>query len=608
VTSYPAVPGYETLHQVGEGGQGAVFRARDSSGRVVALKYLPAATGQSTIAIREWKSLTKLQDHPNVIGLIDQVRVPGYVCLVLTWCDGGIVATGLPPERVARYGVLLCGALITGAYYGILHGDLKPENILVDSLGQPRLADYGVAAIPGRRGSGLTPAYAAPERSGLPDPDELTEQFSLARTLLEICDPHQLADAPGLGSTLARAASRIRDGRYSSLIDFAQALREVEVAMGCDPTTPIVPQQITLPAPPNPPQPSATTPTKFPPQDPVLPNGSRAIGLKVGSLMTAVVGVTAVGLLLQSNSSKDLDKGEPSVAVSTASLSTTTVGRSGAAAPTTTEDTSVSVTSRSTTSVSLPLRPVTFVVTSGQQSALQGAVTVDGLPVVSSGSEHCIGPSNCEVLVATVVVRNKRRVELIGIAGRSATTTYIDWLEGKAPAVSPNGSTIAFSKSFENNRDIYIAKADATDVRRLTNASTNDDQPTWISNTEIVWVSNEAGSPELFKMNIVTGERTRLTTSGFWSDPSGDSSVGKVAAVQRKDGQTRVAIVNGADGKEVTVVGSENGRSPIWRSSETISYLKPAADSSPFLVTLNLGTNEEQRTALPPGTSILIQT
>jgi serine/threonine protein kinase len=607
VTGYPAVPGYEVLEAVGEGGQGTVFRACDSSGRIVALKFLPAAqaNGQSTIAIREWNSLTKLQDHPNVIGLLDQIRLRDYVCLVLTWCDGGVVGVGLPPERVARYGVLLCGALITGAHYGILHGDLKPDNVLVDSLGQPRLADYGVAAIPGRRGSGLTPAYAAPERASLHNPDELTEQFSLARTLLEICDPFQLSNTPALGATLARGADRNRATRFPSLIDFAQALREVEVALGCDPTTPIVPAQITLPAPPRPSKVPTPGPTRFPESVSELPKHNRAIGVKISVLMF-VVGATGIGFLLRSKSSSENSMAkQETVVVTTSSHSPTTLSSAGATTSTQSQDAGSDSDPASNTN-SL-LRDVTFVVTSGQQSALQGAIKVDGLPVVTSGSEHCLEPSKCELLVATVVVRNDRRVELIGIAGRSADTNYVEWLEGKSPAVSPNGTSVAFSKSSERNRDIYLADENGGNVRKLTTASTDDDQPTWVSDSEIVWVSNEVGSSELFKMNVDTGERSRLTTTGTWSDPSGDPRSGKVVAVQRRDGQTRISTVDGADGKEVPIVGSENGRSPIWRSADTLSYVKSLANTSPELVTVNVLTNDEKRLPLPPGTSILVR-
>ena len=182
----PHVPGYSIVGPAVSGSQGSVYQARQiDSGQDVAIKLMPGYGPQATVIERESTSLGALQNHPNVVTMLQTLTIPGYMCLVMTWCARGSVQPDRSAETVTRYGIALCGALSTANDAGIFHGDIKPANVLVDSLGQARLTDFGVAAVPGRRSSGYTPEFAPPERPAS-DADSCSDQYSLAKTLQAI--------------------------------------------------------------------------------------------------------------------------------------------------------------------------------------------------------------------------------------------------------------------------------------------------------------------------------------------------------------------------------------------------------------------------------------
>ena len=183
--------------------------------------------GEPTIGVREFRSLAALQDHPNVVGVLAQVELPDAICLILALCENGAARPGMALPVVAEFGILLCGVVATAADLQIVHGDIKPANILVDSLGRPRMADYGVAAIPGIEAKGLTRRYAPPERR-LGVLDAMAEQFSLAKTLEDLADPEALGRDLGMRELLRRAGADDRDERFDSIMAFAWAMQDWE--------------------------------------------------------------------------------------------------------------------------------------------------------------------------------------------------------------------------------------------------------------------------------------------------------------------------------------------------------------------------------------------
>jgi hypothetical protein len=178
VTTTLTVPGFDSLSEIGRGGFGVVYRARQTTlRRWEAVKVLPGVNGDSeafTRFTRECQALGAVGNHPNIATLYASgLTEDGAGYLSLELLDGGSLgqrceAGPLPWQEVVEIGVALCGALESAHRAGVLHRDIKPENIMFDGLGTPKLLDFGIATVPGALVSrstqaSLTFAHAAPE-------------------------------------------------------------------------------------------------------------------------------------------------------------------------------------------------------------------------------------------------------------------------------------------------------------------------------------------------------------------------------------------------------------------------------------------------------------
>ena len=176
---------FELLEQLGGGGMGMVWRARDTVlQREVALKEVRHSAAGDAAAerlmrervLREARALARLH-HPNVVTIhhiVDRPDLP-YPWLVMELVSGGSLAGRL--ERgpmtstdAARIGRGVLAALRAAHEAGIQHRDVKPANVLLRPDGSPVLTDFGIAAL--QDASNLTstgsligsPEYIAPER------------------------------------------------------------------------------------------------------------------------------------------------------------------------------------------------------------------------------------------------------------------------------------------------------------------------------------------------------------------------------------------------------------------------------------------------------------
>jgi serine/threonine protein kinase len=179
--SLPALPGYEILAKLAEGGMGVVYRARQIQlGRTVAVKMIKAGAfaGEEELARFhiEAEAVARL-DHPNTVRIYDfgeHNRVP-YFAMELV--EGGSllqqIRDGLwPPDQVVRLVETLARAMHYVHQKGILHRDLKPANVLLAADGTPKIGDFGLAKRLDQDG-GLTASrtvlgtasYVAPEQA-----------------------------------------------------------------------------------------------------------------------------------------------------------------------------------------------------------------------------------------------------------------------------------------------------------------------------------------------------------------------------------------------------------------------------------------------------------
>src|SRR5436853_856448 len=146
---------YQILEEIGRGGMGVIYRARQRhSRRIVALKRVLAyhADSQETLARfrREAEAAAHL-DHPNILPIYEVSECDdGLPFFSMKFAGGGSLLEAAPALRnEPRRAVALMAKVVRGVQYahaqGILHRDLKPGNVLLDGRGEPLVSDFGLA-------------------------------------------------------------------------------------------------------------------------------------------------------------------------------------------------------------------------------------------------------------------------------------------------------------------------------------------------------------------------------------------------------------------------------------------------------------------------------
>jgi serine/threonine protein kinase/tetratricopeptide (TPR) repeat protein len=148
------IKGYELIDELGRGGMGVVYRARQVGlGRFVALKVLQSGSlaGKDERARfhREAHAVARLQ-HPNIVQIFATGEYNGQPFLVMELVEGGTLAkriagNPLPARAAAHLVERLVRAVDYAHQHGIVHRDLKPSNVLVGQDDEPKIADFGLA-------------------------------------------------------------------------------------------------------------------------------------------------------------------------------------------------------------------------------------------------------------------------------------------------------------------------------------------------------------------------------------------------------------------------------------------------------------------------------
>jgi serine/threonine-protein kinase len=208
---------YELLEEIGRGGMGIVYQARQRSlNRLVALKMIlrgELATPDDVARFRREAQAAAHLEHPNIVPVYESGEHDGQAYFSMRWIDGqtlaAVLARGpLKPREAARYLAAISRAVHYAHEKGILHRDLKPSNILLDRHDQPHITDFGLAKrvtgeelAAGRTATGNlvgTPAYMAPEqvsnRRGSPSP--ASDVYSLGVILYEMLTGRPPFQAP----------------------------------------------------------------------------------------------------------------------------------------------------------------------------------------------------------------------------------------------------------------------------------------------------------------------------------------------------------------------------------------------------------------------------
>jgi pSer/pThr/pTyr-binding forkhead associated (FHA) protein len=270
----PRIPGYRLEEELGRGGMGVVYRARDHDAHPVAVKVISPAVAAGPTAVqrflREADTLRRLK-HRHIIGFRAMGEADGFLWFAMDLVQGADAAKivnregPFDPKRATRLILPVLGALAYAHAEGFVHRDIKPANLLVTKTSEAEealLADFGLArTYEASRLSGLTvagslagtPLYMPPEQVlSLREVKPAADQYSAAATFYFMLtgkapydpDPNSqlqfmrvleeppiqlLKRRPDLPASLAvvieRAMAREPADRYANVMAFSAALR-----------------------------------------------------------------------------------------------------------------------------------------------------------------------------------------------------------------------------------------------------------------------------------------------------------------------------------------------------------------------------------------------
>ncbi len=268
---------YELLAEAGHGSMGNVYKARDrETGETVALKLLkPEIASDQTMMERFKKELlfARKITHKNVCRVHEFNRIGGIAYTSMEFVEGESLRSvlnrfgGLPLRKGLDLAQQMCSALQEAHAQGIVHRDLKPENVMVDTLGNVKIMDFGIArsmdAMTRLTGSMVgTPAYMAPEQVAGKQVDFRTDIYALGLILYEIFMGQpafhaenavavalkQMREAPkppheidpsipfGIERAIMKCLQKDPANRFQSVAQLADALRAPSSAISAGPS------------------------------------------------------------------------------------------------------------------------------------------------------------------------------------------------------------------------------------------------------------------------------------------------------------------------------------------------------------------------------------
>ena len=226
---------YEILAQLGVGGMGEVYQARDTRlGRIVALKFLneriAAEPGRRQRFETEARAISSL-NHANICALFDVGEHDGATFLVMEYVEGEtlddrLTRGAMPAVEAIRYAAQIADALDHAHQLGVIHRDLKPSNVMLTRSGA-KLLDFGLARLPTmetkspRSTISLAPnrltaegtilgtfPYMAPEQLEGKDADARTDIFTFGTVLYEMATGRRAFQGQSQASLIAAILER----------------------------------------------------------------------------------------------------------------------------------------------------------------------------------------------------------------------------------------------------------------------------------------------------------------------------------------------------------------------------------------------------------------
>ena len=192
---------YDDLTEIGRGGMGIVYRGRDrETGELVALKVIRSEVAPTPSAMQRFRNelrLTHKITHKHVCRSYDFMRIGATLVLAMEYVEGENLRAklecrgGISLRRGLEWARQICSALHEAHAQGVVHRDLKPENIFIDSQGQVKVMDFGIArSLTEATATGDsiigTPAYMSPEQAEGKQLDGRSDVYALGLILYEM--------------------------------------------------------------------------------------------------------------------------------------------------------------------------------------------------------------------------------------------------------------------------------------------------------------------------------------------------------------------------------------------------------------------------------------
>jgi serine/threonine protein kinase/Tfp pilus assembly protein PilF len=199
---------YELLEEVGRGGQGVVFRARQKSlNRTVALKVISLGQWASEAHLKRFRREAEAAaslDHPYIVPIYEVGERDGSCYFSMKLVEGGqldevVRRTPLSFQQAAELIAKVARTVHYAHDHGILHRDIKPGNILIDEKSEPHLTDFGLARLVEKESTMTrtlevlgTPSYMAPEQAAGDNATltSATDVYGLGAVLYQLLTGH----------------------------------------------------------------------------------------------------------------------------------------------------------------------------------------------------------------------------------------------------------------------------------------------------------------------------------------------------------------------------------------------------------------------------------